>query len=80
MTAVGKLNTYAIFTELARSLINSRGRVGLIVESGIAVDYRYHGFLNDLLSSGQLRSFYDFENREGLFPDMDRRNPHFCLL
>lgn len=80
LSAAGDINTYAIFTELARSLINDYGRVGMVVQSGIATDYTYRDFFADLVSSKQIASCYDFENREGLFPDMDRRNPHFCLL
>lgn len=36
----GDVNTYAVFTELNTVLINSKGRVGCIVPSGIATDER----------------------------------------
>ena len=80
LTSGGDANTYAVFAGLARSLMNSQGRAGFVIQSGIATDYTYRGFFSDLIASKQLASFYDFENREALFPDMHRTHPHFCLL
>src|SRR5262249_3261430 len=40
----------------------------------------YKLFFNDLLTSRQLVSFYDFVNTEGLFPHIHRTHPHFCLI
>lgn len=79
LTAVGKMNTYALFAELTRSLIHQRGRVGIIVPSGIATDDTTKEFFGDLTSKRQLVSLFDFENREGLFPAVDSRM-RFCLL
>jgi hypothetical protein len=38
LTAVGDLNTYALFAELFLNLIGSGGRSGVIVPTGIATD------------------------------------------
>ena len=75
----GDVNTYTVFTELNRSLINSGGRVGCIVPSGIATDDTTKYFFQDLVARRSLVSLYDFENREGLFLDVDSR-VKFCLL
>ncbi|NQS74738.1 MAG: N-6 DNA methylase, partial [Methanoculleus sp.] len=78
LTAVGKTNTYSIFSELARKIISSRGRAGIIVPTGIATDATTAPFFGDLVESGSLVSLYDIENRQKLFP-IDSRFK-FCLL
>ena len=79
LTSSGDINTYAVFTELARMLINPQGRVGIVIPSGIATDYTYSNFFTDLVETNQLVSLYDFENREGLFPGTHRQYK-FSLL
>ncbi len=79
LTAVGKLNTYSLFAELGRCLTRSPGRVGVIVQSGIATDESCKDFFADLGKHGELVSLFDFENRAKLFPDVDTRMK-FCLL
>jgi len=49
LTAVGKTNTYSIFSELARKIISSRGRAGIIVPTGIATDATTAPFFGDLV-------------------------------
>jgi hypothetical protein len=49
------------------------------VPSGIATDDTTQLFFADLMESQSLASLYDFENREGLFPEVDSRMK-FCLL
>jgi hypothetical protein len=75
----GDVNTYTIFAETARHILNGHGRVGLIVPSGIATDDTTKYFFQDLMQTRSLASLYDFENREGLFPAVDSRMK-FCLL
>jgi len=75
----GDVNTYSIFAELKRSLLNPRGRVGCIVPSGIATDDTTKFFFQDLMDAGSLVSLYDFENRSKIFPAVDSRMK-FCLL
>ncbi len=77
LTARGKLNTYAVFAELARSMIGDRGRSGLIVPSGIATDDSTKVFFGEIVSARSLVSLYDFENR--LFPEV-HKSYKFCLL
>ncbi|OBQ44165.1 MAG: restriction endonuclease [Aphanizomenon flos-aquae WA102] len=79
LTAVGDINTYAVFAETTRSLINDNGRVGVIVPTGIATDDTCKRFFGDLIQKQNLASLYDFENREGLFASV-HRSYKFSLL
>ncbi|RUT01605.1 hypothetical protein DSM106972_067020 [Dulcicalothrix desertica PCC 7102] len=73
LTAVGDINTYAVFAETARKLISYNGRVGIYVPTGIATDDTCKKFFGDLTQKQVLASLYDFENREGLFSAIDRQ-------
>lgn len=76
----GRINTYAIFAELSRNIVCSKGRAGIIVPSGIATDDTYKEFFNKLMLEQRLISLFDFENRDRvLFPDVYYRM-RFCLL
>ncbi len=75
----GDINTYQVFAELNRLLINNRGRVGCIVPSGIATDHTTRFFFQELVKTKTLASLYDFENRKKIFPGIDSRIK-FCLL
>jgi hypothetical protein len=79
LTAVGDVNTYALFSEHCRNLLSATGRAGIIVPTGIATDDSTKAFFGDLNSKHQLVSFYDFENREKIFADVHSRYK-FALL
>ncbi|KYC44239.1 restriction endonuclease [Scytonema hofmannii PCC 7110] len=79
LTAVGDINTYAVFAETTRKLISSEGRVGAIVPTGIATDDTCKKFFGDLTQKQNLAILYDFENREGLFSAV-HRSYKFSLL
>jgi len=71
-TATGKLNTYAMFSELAYGLIARNGRVGIIVQSGVATDDGCKEFFGDLVNQRAIVSLFDFVNLEGFFPGIHR--------
>lgn len=75
----GDVNTYTVFAELMRSIVGPRGRVGVIVPTGIATDDTTKHFFSDLVERKSLVSLFDFENTLGLFPGIARIN-RFCLL
>lgn len=58
----GDVNTYAIFAELNRQLINAEGRAGFIVPSGIATDDTTKYYFEDIIENKSLISFFEFEN------------------
>lgn len=78
-SATGKINTYGLFAELARRLLNENGRAGIIVPTGIATDDTYKQFFADLNARGALVNLYDFENREAIFLGV-HRSYKFSLL
>lgn len=78
LTGTGDVNTYTVFSELARRVVAPRGRAGIIVPTGIATDATTAPFFGDLVESGSLVSLYDFENKEAIFPI--HRSFKFCLL
>ncbi len=64
----GDINTYAVFAEFDRDLIQSRGRSGFIVPTGIATDDTTKDFFRDIVAKRSLKSFFGFKNERFLFP------------
>ena len=79
LTAVGDLNTYALFAEHFLKLIGPGGRSGVIVPTGIATDNSTKAYFDAIASGGRLVSLHDFENREAIFPGV-HRSYKFALL
>jgi len=72
LTAVGDINTYSIFSELACSLVSKHGRTGIIVPTGIATDDSNKMFFGTMVENNRLVSLFDFENREAIFQSVHR--------
>ena len=77
--ARGRINLYAVFAEGIRNLVNDRGRAGCVLPTGIATDDSTKFFFQDVVETRSLVSLFDFENRKGLFPEVDSRTK-FCLF
>jgi hypothetical protein len=75
----GDINFYAGFTERMRNLINAVGRVGCVLPTGIATDDSNKIFIQHLVTSKSIVSFFDFTNRGYLFPGTES-TLCFCLL
>jgi hypothetical protein len=73
LTAVGDVNTYALFAELNWSLLNNAARTGILLPTGIATDDSCKAFFSSVVERRALASLFDFENREGIFPAIDSR-------
>ncbi|NDD64627.1 MAG: hypothetical protein EBZ36_11745, partial [Acidobacteria bacterium] len=73
----GDINTYSIFAEATRTIVRPSGSIGCIVQSGIATDDTTKEFFQNLINTGSLRYLYDFENREGIFPQV-HKSFKFC--
>ena len=78
-SSFGRLNTAPLFVELCLGLTSSLGNVGLIVPTGVATDSFNQKLFNRLIDEGRFSSLIDFENREGIFPEV-HRSYKFCLL
>ena len=76
----GDTNLYAVMTERGRSLLAPHGREGFVVPSGIATDNTTSAFFADLIETQTLQVLLDFENREGLFPDVHREQKFSVIL
>lgn len=79
LTAVGDLNTYALFAENFLRLIATSGRSGMIVPSGIATDFSCRNFFQHLSDSGRLVSLLGFDNALRIFPFVHIDTP-FSLI
>ncbi len=79
LTGTGDVNLYALFAELNYHLRNERGTAGFVCPSGIATDDNTKEFFGEIATKGILRSLYDFENKDGIFPNVHRMFK-FCLL
>ncbi|AVH64049.1 Eco57I restriction-modification methylase domain-containing protein [Nostoc sp. 'Peltigera membranacea cyanobiont' N6] len=79
LTAVGDINTYAVFAETTRKLISSNGRVGVILPVGIATDDTTKKYFGDLIKSQSLESLIGFENEAFIFPSVHHAFK-FCTL
>ncbi|MBI1902450.1 MAG: N-6 DNA methylase [Planctomycetia bacterium] len=79
LTGKGDINTYMLFAELARHVVRPKGRVGLVLPSGVATDKTTREFFAALINSEALIALYDFENKAATFVDV-HRSSKFCVL
>lgn len=79
LTGCGDVNMYALFAELILQLKDTFGTAGFIVPSGICTDDGTKIYFGSIATSGLLKSIYDFENSQGLFPNV-HRSFKFCLV
>jgi Eco57I restriction-modification methylase len=80
LTGQGRLNTYAVFAETARTTIGPRGRAGLVLPTGIATDASTAPFFSDLVRGAKIASFLDFENEAFLLSRAVHHSVRFCLF
>jgi hypothetical protein len=80
LTGKGDINTYAVFAELAHSIVAPTGLVGILVPTGIATDKTNEDFFAKLVGSQTLSGLYDFENKLPVFPDVHRSYKFSVLL
>ncbi|MCA9692540.1 MAG: N-6 DNA methylase [Myxococcales bacterium] len=79
LTSRGDLNTFSLFTELARSLSRPGGGVGLVVPAGLLTDASGRALLAALVRRGELRSALGFRETRRVFSGTDCRSP-FALV
>ena len=80
LTGRGDINTYAVFAEADRTLIGKRGRMGVIVPTGIATDATTQHFFKDLVQRGAIASLYDLETNPNLWSGIGHNRFKFSLL
>ncbi len=79
LTAVGDLNTYALFAEHFLNLIAPDGRAGVILPTGIATDNSTKAYFDDISGKGRLVSLISFENESFIFRSVHHAYK-FCVL
>lgn len=79
LTAVGDVNTYALFAEHFRALISTNGYAGMIVPTGIATDDSTKRFFGRLMESRNLAQLIGFENEAFIFRGV-HHSFRFCNL
>ncbi len=79
LSTTKNINSYAVFQELALQVVSQLGFSGMVLQSGIATDEINKELFRHMVISNRLDRLLDFENRSGLFPDVDSRM-RFCLL
>lgn len=79
LAATGDINTYALFTELARDLAGETGRLGLLVPVGIVTDATTKDLFGAMVKNGELVSVLGFENEAFIFPAVHHAFK-FCAL
>jgi hypothetical protein len=79
LTAVGDLNTYALFADHFLRLATKRGRSGIIVPTGIATDSSTKVFFEHINRELLLVSLVSFENESLIFEGVHHAYK-FCLL
>lgn len=79
LTGRGRINTYALFSELFLNARSDRGRAGLIVPSGVVTDDTTSVFFGAIVDRSLLVSAFGFDNARKLFPAIHADTP-FTLL
>jgi N-6 DNA Methylase len=79
LTAIGDVNTYALFAEHARNIISLTGYSGIIVPIGILTDDTFKDFFSDLMNKHQIVSSIGFENEALIFRAV-HHSFKFCIL
>ena len=80
LTGRGDINTYAVFAEAGINLVSGKGRMGIIVPTGIATDATTQFFFRDLITRSALVSLYDFQTGPALWSDIGHARYKFCLF
>lgn len=75
----GRINTFAIFSELNIRILGPVGRAGFIVPFGIATQETTSAYFDKLVSSRRLASLLQMENFKKIFPAVHPDTP-FVLL
>lgn len=74
----GDTNYWKLFLERALNLAGDGGSFALVIPSGIVTDEGGKQ-LREALFEGRIRTMYEFENKNGIFPDI-HRSYKFVLL
>lgn len=66
-SSCGEVNTYALFTEFGRNMLNTKGILSLIIKSSLVKMPVYKNFFKDLTRQKELYELYLFTNKNKIF-------------
>jgi hypothetical protein len=69
----GELNLATLFAERSTNIVGPNGQAGLVLPTTIVTDKSAQPLCRSWIEHGRLVAVYDFENRAGLFPEVDSR-------
>jgi hypothetical protein len=72
LSSIGRLNSYRMFIEIYDSIIKTTGFIGAIIPSEFVSAYYSQNHFNYFHGSGRLLSFFDFENKYGIFKSVHK--------
>ncbi len=75
----GRIDLYPLFLENSTILLSKNGICSLILPSSIAMGAYNADLFSKIVTEERLKSFFDFENSKGLFPDV-HRSYRICLI
>ncbi len=79
LTAIGDVNTYALFAEQARRILDANGCAGVITPTGLVTDDTTKLFFRDLIEHQAITQAVGFENEEFIFPGVHNEYK-FCTF
>ncbi|HEX2854106.1 MAG TPA: N-6 DNA methylase, partial [Opitutaceae bacterium] len=69
----GELNLATLFAERSTNLVGPSGQAGLVLPTTVVTDKSAQPLCRAWIEQGRLVAIFDFENRAGLFPEVDSR-------
>jgi hypothetical protein len=75
----GDGNLFRLFVERNLTLLNAGGSLNYVLPSALMFEEGSMGLRQHIFTHAQLRLFYSFENRNGIFPDV-HRSYKFALM
>jgi hypothetical protein len=79
LSAIFKLNTYPLFTDLAYQFTNNTGGVGLIIPSAISTTDSNKFLFEEIINNNHLYKLFDFLEARDFFHGLESRDP-FCIF
>lgn len=79
LTGIGRVNTYALFSETMLTILSSDGYAGFIVPSGIATDDSTKLYFQKLINESLLVSMFGFDNTV-YFKEVGLNQKQFFIL
>ncbi|GAA5155837.1 N-6 DNA methylase [Pseudonocardia eucalypti] len=78
-TGQGDVNTYSVFAETFRALLEPTGTAGIVTPTGLATDKTTSQFFADLVARNNLSALHDFVTNPRIWTDVGNRKFRFAV-